>query len=168
MRSLNNLLYIFLVFVISIMGVTGCATTGDPTKGGIFWSETKAKERICNLEAKKNNEEAIAQQERQESLRLNKTSQNLEAEIQNQQNQLATMDSRLNQLNRELTQKKILSASKQAERKKLENRLNTLNKEVAALQKTRSRNARSIAEKKKRIEELNEEIYQSLELLQAL
>jgi hypothetical protein len=25
---------------------TGCETTGDPTKGGIFWSEPKAQDRL--------------------------------------------------------------------------------------------------------------------------
>lgn len=168
MRSLSNLLYVFLVCAISIMSVTGCATTGDPTKGGIFWSEAKAKERIRNFEGQKNSEEAMAQQERQKSIELHQTSQNLKSERQKQQNQLAAMDSRLNQLNRELTQKRNLSAGKQAEKKKLENRLNNLKKEVAALQRNRSQNARALAEKKQRIEELNEEIYQSLELLQAL
>jgi hypothetical protein len=29
-----------------LMGFSSCQTTGDPTQGGIFWSERKANERL--------------------------------------------------------------------------------------------------------------------------
>lgn len=29
-----------------LMGCTSCQTTGDPTRGGIFWSESKANDRL--------------------------------------------------------------------------------------------------------------------------
>ena len=30
--------------------LTGCETTGDPTQGGIFWSESKAQDRLRQRE----------------------------------------------------------------------------------------------------------------------
>ena len=30
----------------SAIGFTSCETTGDPTQGGIFWSENKAQDRL--------------------------------------------------------------------------------------------------------------------------
>ena len=38
----------FLLAVLAGTGFafTGCETTGDPTKGGIFWSESKAQDRL--------------------------------------------------------------------------------------------------------------------------
>ncbi len=30
----------------SAVGFTSCETTGDPTQGGIFWSESKAQDRL--------------------------------------------------------------------------------------------------------------------------
>lgn len=32
--------------LIICLGTTGCETTGDPNRGGIFWSETKAQDRL--------------------------------------------------------------------------------------------------------------------------
>lgn len=39
---------LFLFSLISGIGIalTSCETTGDPTKGGIFWSPTKAQQRL--------------------------------------------------------------------------------------------------------------------------
>lgn len=39
---------LFILFLTGASGILlpGCETTGDPNSGGIFWSETKAKQRI--------------------------------------------------------------------------------------------------------------------------
>jgi hypothetical protein len=37
--------HVALVFS-AILLFTGCETTGDPHKGGIFWSEDKARQRL--------------------------------------------------------------------------------------------------------------------------
>lgn len=36
---------------LSISAFAGCETTGNPNEGGIFWSETKAKDRLRHREA---------------------------------------------------------------------------------------------------------------------
>ena len=46
MKTLGSLL---LLGVMSIL-VAGCETTGDPTQGGIFWSERKAQGRLDRRE----------------------------------------------------------------------------------------------------------------------
>ncbi len=33
------------------VGFTSCETTGDPTQGGIFWSENKAQDRLAERQA---------------------------------------------------------------------------------------------------------------------
>lgn len=42
---MKKILVLCLAAVGSIV-LPGCETTGDPNSGGIFWSETKAKQRI--------------------------------------------------------------------------------------------------------------------------
>lgn len=43
----------------SILACTSCATTGDPSTGGIFWSENKAQDRLAE---RQNNLERIERQ----------------------------------------------------------------------------------------------------------
>jgi hypothetical protein len=40
-----------LIGICLLMGVASCQTTGDPTRGGIFWSERKANERLDRARA---------------------------------------------------------------------------------------------------------------------
>ncbi len=39
---------------LSVVLLPGCETTGNPNKGGIFWSEDKAKQRIYAREQRLN------------------------------------------------------------------------------------------------------------------
>lgn len=43
-----------ILLSLALLGGTflpGCETTGDPNRGGIFWSENKAKQRIYDRQA---------------------------------------------------------------------------------------------------------------------
>jgi outer membrane biogenesis lipoprotein LolB len=42
--------YFFFLTAASLL-LPGCAVTGDPTQGGIFWSETQAQERLASRQA---------------------------------------------------------------------------------------------------------------------
>lgn len=42
--------YILLTAACGLLALSGCETTGDPSTGGIFWSETKAKQRLYERE----------------------------------------------------------------------------------------------------------------------
>ena len=48
----------------------GCETTGDPNKGGIFWSESKAKQRIYAREQRLNDVESDTAQVNRRNRRL--------------------------------------------------------------------------------------------------
>ncbi len=43
-----------LLGVTVMVAVTGCATTGDPNAGGIFWSERKAQDRLYQRQSELN------------------------------------------------------------------------------------------------------------------
>ncbi|HYR59621.1 MAG TPA: hypothetical protein VEO95_13365 [Chthoniobacteraceae bacterium] len=47
---------LILVLLAGVGGIVlpGCETTGDPNSGGIFWSESKAKQRLAAREARLN------------------------------------------------------------------------------------------------------------------
>ena len=43
-------LILCLSLALTGIGLTGCETTGDPNQGGIFWSESKAQDRLRQRE----------------------------------------------------------------------------------------------------------------------
>jgi hypothetical protein len=50
-----------LLLTLAALGglvLSGCETTGDPNSGGIFWSESKAKQRIYERQEHLNDVEA--------------------------------------------------------------------------------------------------------------
>ncbi len=50
---MKKLLLLCLAGIGSLV-LPGCETTGDPNSGGIFWSESKAKQRLAAREARLN------------------------------------------------------------------------------------------------------------------
>jgi hypothetical protein len=63
--------FFFLACLLPVCGLLpGCETTGDPHKGGIFWSETKAQQRIANRENRLNNTEDDTADVRRSNRRL--------------------------------------------------------------------------------------------------
>jgi hypothetical protein len=66
-----------LLFCLTAAGgivLPGCETTGDPNRGGIFWSESKAKERIAAREAHLNAVES-------ETARLHRRNRRMERQL---------------------------------------------------------------------------------------
>lgn len=67
-------LLLFTVTTLSLFGLCACATTGDPSQGGLFgWNRTKASERQDAL--RKSAEDAIqsADQQSEQSVKLEQT-----------------------------------------------------------------------------------------------
>ena len=60
---------------------TACQTTGDPTQGGIFWSERKAQERLQEKQARLEKSDADA-------LEINISNRNLEKSVARKQKHL--------------------------------------------------------------------------------
>jgi hypothetical protein len=50
---MNKLLLLSIV-ILAMGSFTGCETTGNPREGGIFWSETKARDRLDERQARLN------------------------------------------------------------------------------------------------------------------
>jgi len=47
---MKHLLTLFAL-AVALPLLCGCETTGDPNRGGIFWSESKAQDRLAEREA---------------------------------------------------------------------------------------------------------------------
>lgn len=67
MKTITSLLFLGIVASLS-----SCSTTGDPRSGGIFWSESKAKERVRNLKQESDYLDGEVQQLQQKNRALKK------------------------------------------------------------------------------------------------
>lgn len=65
-----------LLALSALAGITlpGCETTGDPNRGGIFWSEDKAKQRIYDRQQHLNEVES-------DTARVNRRNRRLERRL---------------------------------------------------------------------------------------
>lgn len=111
---------LFLAFFLLFI-VFGCATTGDPTKGGLFgWSEEKAKVRRTELEREANEARVRAREAKENQSNLNEREKGLDFQVKTLNNQLT----RLMQEN----------AALREEFEELMQQNNTLTEELTALQ----------------------------------
>ena len=70
----------------------GCATTGDPTQGGLFgWSEAKAKERLAEKQTALAEEEAAMHSEQRQEGALRGTVQTNAGEIAAQEREIGAL-----------------------------------------------------------------------------
>jgi hypothetical protein len=71
------------IFTSVLIGAvfTACHTTGDPTQGGIFWSEHKAKERLEEKQARLEKFDA-------DVLKVHSSNRNLEKSVARKQKHL--------------------------------------------------------------------------------
>ncbi len=66
-----------LILALTVSGsllLSGCETTGDPNRGGIFWSEDKARQRIHAREEHLNDVES-------DTARVNRNNRRLERRL---------------------------------------------------------------------------------------
>jgi len=78
-------LLILVLAAAIVFAVSGCATTGDPNAGGIFWSESKAKQRQDEMRA-------ALHQEQRRGAELQDEKQRLENEISELQRKIKEME----------------------------------------------------------------------------
>jgi len=69
----------YFSLALAAVSFSGCETTGDPNSGGIFWSESKAKQRIAAREAHLNAVEADTAAQRRHNRRLKRKLQESDA-----------------------------------------------------------------------------------------
>lgn len=59
-----------LLTALTLAGFTACETTGDPSTGGIFWSERKAQDRLSTRERTLDSIESDTSRVRRQNTRL--------------------------------------------------------------------------------------------------
>jgi hypothetical protein len=67
-------LFLLLLAALGSIALPGCETTGDPNSGGIFWSESKAKQRIYARQQHLNDVES-------DTARVNRRNRRLERQL---------------------------------------------------------------------------------------
>jgi len=63
-----------IAFAVAMIS-SGCETTGDPHQGGIFWSESKAQQRLDQQRRELNRVESDTERVEQENRELKKKSE---------------------------------------------------------------------------------------------
>jgi hypothetical protein len=102
----------FAILAVTVL-CAGCESTGDPREGGIFWSETKARDRQQALVQESHASWNQANRERAENARLRSS-------IAGQRNKLAAMQSELSNLRRSAANSEVASDVTELERKRTE------------------------------------------------
>jgi hypothetical protein len=107
-----------IIFLGATLLLAGCQTTGDPREGGIFWSETKARERQQGLrqEQRLTWEDAEREQNKESHLRNQRAS--LQSSVAEQRNKLAEMQSEISTLRRSAANSNVASDAAELERKR--------------------------------------------------
>jgi len=143
----------FVVFLF--FALIGCETTGDPKKGGIFWSEDKAKQRQSDKQQNLN----VAQQEasavKADSIQLEKEKGLKAADLSKQKEQLNQMNLKIAAMEQDIKNVKSKTAAQEQQKKDAESQLVKLKRRLNAI----SNNSQlSFKEKEKEIESLNKQI----------
>ena len=154
---------LFFIFVMATL--TGCATTGDPTQGGIFWSEDKAIQRQDNLKHTLAEEDMQGQITQAEKRNLEAQRNASHAELNRQRQRLRSLDADLNNMNRKMKRYQVDTAAKQKEKERIENEIKSFDQRINALQRDTSL---SVQEKKRKIDILNKEVDDLFEIISSL
>ena len=150
-------------FIIVVLLLAGCATTGDPRQGGLFgWDKNKAQKRIEELQLRRNNEENIAYTTQGESKRLTAQEYKLKTEYNNQRQRLNEMQTKLSRAEKNLKNTRQLSKAKEKEKTAAEQQLAKVKHE---LEKINTLSEKEIAHKRAKITELNEELEALIEVI---
>jgi len=157
---LKKLFFIFIMATLS-----GCATTGDPTQGGIFWSEDKAIQRQDNLKHTLAEEDMQGQTIQAEKRNLEAQRNASQAELERQRRLLSSLDAELNSMSKKLEHYRADTIAKQKEKQRIENEIRTFDQRIQALQRDTSL---SVQEKKRKINILNNEMDDLLEIISSL
>ena len=98
--------------------LAGCASTGNPREGGIFWSETKARERqqVLRQQSRLSWEEAEREQDKTAQLKDRRAS--LRSSIAAQQKRISAMQSELSILRQNAANSEVASNAAELERQR--------------------------------------------------
>lgn len=107
-----------LATLAATMVFAGCASTGNPREGGIFWSETKARERqqVLRQQSRLSWEQAEREQDRTVQLKDRRAS--LRSSIAAQRKKISAMQSELSSLRQNAANPDVASNAAELERKR--------------------------------------------------
>ncbi|MDM8515574.1 hypothetical protein QUF76_05190 [Desulfobacterales bacterium HSG16] len=149
---------------ILIFAMAGCATSGDPTKGGLFgWSEKKADVRQDDLKNSLSEEERIGQEAKSATSLLEEERRNKEIELAAQKKIMSKLDTELNDIEKQIKKMKTTTSANNRLKKKYEGDYNKLKSELNKLKKGGS--SLSVQKKKARIKKLDSDIEKLLQIL---
>lgn len=149
-----------LPFVLLIAALTGCATTGDPTQGGLFgWSQQKAEARQAALEQQADADRQAAEAERERSMQLYEQKTAVSAQVSQLRADLARETEQNTDLDKQLRALMQQRRLGQAEVARLNGELRDNERKREALRNgTIAVTSASIDDARKRNEELRREI----------
>lgn len=135
----------------SLVLLSGCETTGDPRSGGVFWSETKAQQRLAGRTGELESERRVASRESAKTSGYRQRKEATQAEIDSYQRGLAAVGDEISALQSELRgepgdtknllselqtaeeQRKELQANATLSGAEMEQRLRSLRQDVSRL-----------------------------------
>jgi chromosome segregation ATPase len=159
--------FLVCISALGMLLILGCQqTTGDPRQGGLFgWSEDKAVERQNVLKDTKYEEERKAEESKSESARLVSERASLQVELDRQRRLVAEIDSELNALSKKISSIEKKKTKKQKELKIAKKELGRLNTEITSIKKN---SQLSVQAKQQKLDALNKDVANLLELAAAL
>jgi len=159
--------FLVCISALGMLLILGCQqTTGDPRQGGLFgWSENKAVERQNILKDTKYEEERKAEESKSESARLESERVALQGELDRQRRLIAEIDSELNALSKKISSIEKKKTKKQKELKTAKKELGRLNTEITSIKKN---SQLSVQAKQQKLDALNKDVANLLELAAAL
>jgi chromosome segregation ATPase len=131
-----------------IVLLSGCETTGDPRSGGIFWSETKAQDRLAGRTQELASTQRTAQRETAKTSGLRQQEDARKAEIDRYQRGLVAVGEEISVLQSEL-------ATAPGDTRRLQNELQAVERQRKELQADSNLSA---AEMEQRLRSLRQDV----------
>ncbi len=159
-------MYKKILFLFLAVAMTGCQTTGDPTKGGLFgWSEKKADKRQEDMKQNLKAEEREGQIGVEERDRLEIGKSEKEAELEQERVRLSELEANINVIEEKIRRKKADTTASQQEKQRIKGKVGKYKKQIKAIRKDTQSSAHK---KKKKIDALNGEIDKLFEIVDSL
>jgi len=154
-----------ILLCILLLVFAGCATTGDPTKGGIFWSKEKAEVRKQGLQNELQQSQQNAADAKTTTTQLESQKDAKLAELEEQKRQLEKLEKQLQGIEKQIDHTKALTQEKRQKKIKAENKLKKMAGQINAIKSDPTLLANQKAAK---IELLKQEIEDLLNLVSGL
>ena len=154
-----------ILLCILLLVFAGCATTGDPTQGGIFWSKEKAEVRKQGLQNELHQSQQNAADAKTASTQLQSQKDTKLAELEEQKRQLQKLEKQLKDIEKQIGHTQALTREKRQKKIKAEHKLKEMAGQINAINRDSKLPANQKAAK---IELLKQEIEDLLNLVSSL